>query len=187
MLNNEAMAGPVDLYREASDRALAVVEGVAAGQWDDPTPCTEWDVRALVDHLVGGAAYLQGALAGRAPEPVTGATAADYRARLAEVREGAPDPVALARVCTSPLGFEWTAAEAFAGTFMDTLIHTWDLATATGQDATLDPGLVAACTALFLPEMPERGRAAGIIGPAVPVGADASPQDRLLAAMGRHP
>jgi hypothetical protein len=40
---------------------------------------------------------------------------------------------------------------------------------------------------MFLPEMPERGRAAGIIGPAVEVGHDSSAQDRLLGAMGRHP
>jgi uncharacterized protein (TIGR03086 family) len=187
MLNNETTTGPVELYREASRRALAVVEGVTPGQWGDPTPCTEWDVRTLVDHLVGGAAYLLAAMRGREPQPVTGASAAGYRALLDEVREAAADPAALARVCMSPLGFEWTAAEAFAGTFMDTLVHTWDVATATGQDATLDAGLVEACSALFLPDMPERGRAAGIVGPAVAVGPDASPQDRLLAAMGRHP
>ena len=70
---------------------------------------------------------------------------------------------------------------------MDTLIHTWDLAVATGQDRTLDPALVDSCVAMFLPEMPERGRAAGIVGPAVPVPDDASPQERLLAAMGRRP
>jgi uncharacterized protein (TIGR03086 family) len=86
----------------------------------------------------------------------------------------------------SPLGFEWPLSQATAGTFMDTLLHTWDLASATGQDATLDPVLVDACIAMFLPEMPERGRAGGIVGPEVPVPADASPQTRLLAAMGRR-
>jgi hypothetical protein len=40
---------------------------------------------------------------------------------------------------------------------------------------------------MFLPQMPERGRAAGLVGPAVPVPDDASPQERLLAAMGRRP
>ena len=77
--------------------------------------------------------------------------------------------------------------EATAGTFMDVLIHTWDLAAATDQNRDLDPELVDACTAMFLPDMPERGRAAGIIGPAVTVADDASAQDRLLAAMGRTP
>jgi uncharacterized protein (TIGR03086 family) len=187
MLNQERTMGPVDLYRAAAGRALAVVEGVRADQLGLPTPCDEWGVQALVDHIVAGSAYLLAAMDGATPEGVAGATAEDYRKRLDAVEAAAADPAALARTCTSPLGFEWTAGEAFAGTFMDTLIHTWDLATATGQDASLDPDLVATCSALFLPDMPERGRAAGIIGPAVAVGPDASAQDRLLAAMGRHP
>ena len=87
----------------------------------------------------------------------------------------------------SPLGFEWSVAEATAGTFMDQLVHTWDLAVATGQDASLDPELVDVCVAMFLPEMPERGRAAGLVGPAVAVPTGASAQDRLLGAMGRRP
>jgi uncharacterized protein (TIGR03086 family) len=70
---------------------------------------------------------------------------------------------------------------------MDALIHTWDLATATGQHATLDPELVEACIEMFLPDMPERGRASGLVGPAVAVPEDAPPQARLLAAMGRRP
>lgn len=47
--------------------------------------------------------------------------------------------------------------------------------------------LVDACVAMFLPGMPERGRAAGIVGPAVDVPAGASPQDRLRGAMGGQP
>jgi uncharacterized protein (TIGR03086 family) len=70
---------------------------------------------------------------------------------------------------------------------MDNLVHTWDLATATGQDRHLDDELVEACVAMFLPDMPERGRAGGIVGRAVAVPAGAPAQDRLLGAMGRHP
>ena len=91
------------------------------------------------------------------------------------------------RMCLSPLGFEWTVRDAVAGTFMDVLIHTWDLAHATVQDAALEPAVVDACVAMFLLQMPELGRDAGIIGPAVDVGPDAAPQTRLLAAMGRRP
>lgn len=91
------------------------------------------------------------------------------------------------RTCRSPLGFDWTVLEATAGTFMDTLVHNWDLAMATGQPADLDPDLVEDCIDMFLPGMPERGRAAGLVGPAVPVADDATPQDRLLAAMSRQP
>ena len=90
-------------------------------------------------------------------------------------------------MCVSPLGFTWSIGQATAGTFMDNLIDTWDLATATDQECTLDSELVDACPAMFLPEMRERGRSAGLVGPAVPVPAGATAQDRLLGAMGRRP
>jgi uncharacterized protein (TIGR03086 family) len=187
MLDQEAPANPVDLYRSATGRAIEVAEGVAPEQLGLPTPCREWDVQALLDHMVGGTEYLLAAMDGRAPVPATGTTAADYRAGVAAVLEGLTHPGALERTCTSPLGFEWPVGQAVAGTFMDVLIHTWDLARATGQDTDLDPALVDACSAMFLPEMPERGREAGIIGPAVDVGPAASPQAQLLGAMGRAP
>ena len=87
----------------------------------------------------------------------------------------------------SPLGLTWSIGQAAAGTFMDNLIHTWDLATATDQECTSDDELADACVAMFLPEMPERGRSAGLVGLPVPVPADATGQDRLLGAMGRRP
>lgn len=176
---------PVDLYGRAADAAIAVAQAVQTEQLDLPTPCSEWDVQDLLDHLVGGTSYLGAAIGGGEPSAPTGATAADLRAGVDACLAGLASPGALGRVCTSPLGFDWTVLEATAGTFMDVLIHTWDLATATGQPTDLDPELVDACIAMFLPDMPERGRAAGIVGPAVVVGDEASPQARLLAAMGR--
>jgi len=121
------------------------MDHVRAEQLDDPTPCAQWDVQALIDPLAGGPAYFLGAL-GRLPE-------------------SHPD----------------------GDTFMDQLVHTWDLATATGHDGTLDPELDEACIGMFLPQMPERGRSAGLIGTAVVVPQDASAQDRLLGATGRQP
>jgi uncharacterized protein (TIGR03086 family) len=186
MLNNEVL-DPVSLYRAATDRALAVVAAVRSDQLGIPTPCTDWAVQQLIDHLVGGTGYLLSAAGGGEADQHGHATAADYRRGVADVLNALTLPGAMERTCTSPLGFEWPVSQAVAGTFMDVLIHTWDLARAAGQDETLDPVLVDACSAMFLPDMPERGRAAGIVGPAVDVGADASPQDRLLAAMGRRP
>lgn len=78
-------------------------------------------------------------------------------------------------------------AEAAAGTAMDQLIHTWDLAVALGADRTLDADLVEAVNAMFLPHMPDVGRQAGFVSAAVPIDAGASPQDVLLGAMGRDP
>lgn len=178
---------PVELFELAATGAAGVMAAVSLAQLGDPTPCTDWTVQQLIDHIVGGADYLTAALAGVAPPMRAHCTVDDYRRALEHLTRELRIPGALDRTCTSPLGFDWSVGQAAAGTFMDTLVHTWDLATATDRDAMLDPALVDACIAMFLPDMPERGRAAGLIGPAVDVAADASPQDTLLAAMGRHP
>jgi uncharacterized protein (TIGR03086 family) len=184
MLNN-GRPDPLLLYRAATDRAVAVVEAVEGDQLGCPTPCSEWSVRQLIDHLVGGAEYLLAAATGSKVVAPSGALGTNYRTCVNRVLASLESPGALERVCVSPLGFEWSVAEAVAGTFMDVLIHTWDLARATGQDERLDAELVEACSAMFLPEMPRRGREAGIIGPEVMLADGASSQDRLLAAMGR--
>jgi uncharacterized protein (TIGR03086 family) len=187
MLNNGPSYDGVMLYRGATSRAVALAEAVTEDQLDWPTPCSEWTVQQLMDHLVGGTEYLLAAVSGREPSPGTRTTGADYRRGVEQVLVALAQPGALEAICMSPLGFRWPVAQAVAGTFMDVLIHTWDLARATGQDERLDPALVEACTAMFVPEMPTRGREAGIIGPEVPVDENASPQDRLLATMGRRP
>ena len=171
---------PVAMFEVAASRAVVVAEAVTGDQLSGSTPCSEWDVQSLLEHLRGGAAYLLAATGH--PD-----SSAGYRQAVQECVAALRAPGALERRCASPLGFEWSVAEAAAGTAMDQLVHTWDLAVATGQDRTLDPQVVDACVALFLPDMPEHGRAAGIVGPAVPVAADAPAQDRLLAAMGRTP
>ena len=178
---------PVVLFERATTHAANVMSGVSLSQLKDATPCTDWNVQQLIDHMVAGSDYLLAALAGEPLAQRSGRTVGDYNHGLTEVRDGLRVPGGLERMCMSPLGFEWSVAYAVAGTFMDALIHTWDLATATGQDATLDLELVDVCVVMFLPDMPERGRAGGLVGPAVGVAADASAQDRLLAAMGRRP
>jgi uncharacterized protein (TIGR03086 family) len=188
MLNDEeTSADPVDLYRRATSRAVTLADQVEPDQLREPTPCSAWNVQDLLDHLTGGTEYLLAAVQQRVPAPRQGTTAADFALGVASVLEGLQAPGALDHTCMSPLGFEWSVGQAVAGTFMDVLIHTFDLARASGQDERLDPELVDACIAMFLPDMPERGRQAGIIGPAVPIGPDATPQGVLLAAMGRTP
>ncbi|OHV65597.1 TIGR03086 family protein [Pseudofrankia sp. BMG5.36] len=162
--------------------------GVCAEHLIGPTPCAKWTVQDLVDHLVGGTGYLLSAATGNQPVPPAGpATTGQFAVGFAAVLDAVARPGAMDRRCMSPLGFEWTVAEALAGTFMDVLIHSWDLASATGQGARLDPDLVQACWDMFVPVMPDRGREAGLIGPAVAVPVEAPLQDRLLGVMGREP
>jgi len=174
------------MYRRATDRAIAVMRIVAPGQLALPTPCTEWSVQNLIDHMTGSTAYLRAALAGQPPSPVSATSATDFIEGAAAAVAALTEPGALERVCMSPLGFEWTIGHAVMGTIMDTVIHTWDLATATGQSVALDPGLVEMCIDMFLPDMPERGRESGLVGAAVAVPEDATADVRLLGAMGRR-
>jgi uncharacterized protein (TIGR03086 family) len=68
---------------------------------------------------------------------------------------------------------------------IDVLVHGWDLAKGTGQDATLDPELVDACWEVVEPQL-DMLAGSGAFGTTVEVGPDASPQTRLLAALGRE-
>ena len=54
MLNNDSPLDAVALYRAATDRAVAVADAVRPDQLRFPTPCTEWTVQQVIDHLVGG-------------------------------------------------------------------------------------------------------------------------------------
>jgi len=179
------MVDPVSLFERAASRAADMVGRVQPGQWHAPTPCREWDVAALVEHMVAGIGYVGAAL--EVEGMAVSVDPPSYRAGVARCVASLREPGALDGRCMSPAGFEWSVGDAAAGTAMDQLIHTWDLAVAIGAGRDLDPELVEACVAVFVPQMPDIGRAAGFVGPEVTVGADASAQDRLLGAMGRHP
>ena len=174
---------PVTLYELAASRAAESARSVRPEQRSLPTPCSEWDVAALLEHMAGGSAYLLGALGVESVGEVAWPDAAAVEACVSALRE----PGALERRCMSPANHEWSVAEAAAGTAMDQLIHSWDLAVAIGADRSIDPELAEAIVAMFLPQMPEIGRQAGFVGPAVAVASDAPACDRLLAAMGRNP
>jgi uncharacterized protein (TIGR03086 family) len=69
--------------------------------------------------------------------------------------------------------------------FIDVFIHGWDLAKATSQDQSLDPELVTACAEVLEPQL-SMLQGSGMFGTAVDVPADADPQTRLLASLGRR-
>jgi uncharacterized protein (TIGR03086 family) len=170
------------MYERAAANAVVMAGRVAGDQTKLATPCSRWDVAALLKHMSGGAAYLMDAMGA----PTDGVRWPDPAAVTACV-DALRYPGALQQRCMSPAGFEWSVADAAAGTAMDQLIHTWDLAVAIGADRRLDAEVVEAVVEMFLPQMPEIGRQAGLVGPEVPVPVDASSRDRLLSAMGRNP
>ncbi len=166
---------------------------ISAGRLDQPTPDSEWDVRALLNHVIAGNLWAAELAAGRTIEQVgdqldgdvIGADPAAAYDRSAAAAAAAFDaPGVMDAPCAVSYGP--VPGSVYAGhRFVDVLIHGWDLAAATGQDTTLDPALVDACLEVIEPQV-EAFRAAGAVGPAVPAAPDASQQTRLLAILGRR-
>jgi uncharacterized protein (TIGR03086 family) len=175
--------GPTEMFERAASDAAMLARSVRADQAGLSTPCSAWDVAALLDHMAGSPTYLLGALGVDDDDVAQWPDPAAIDAVITRLRV----PGSLDRRCMSPAGFEWSVGEAAAGTAMDQLVHTWDLAVALGVAPTLDVEVTDAIVGMFLPHMPEMGRQAGFVGPAVEVPEGASSQDVLLGAMGRDP
>lgn len=190
----------MELY-EALDRAVAstagIVKAVRPDQAHAPTPCTEWDVRDLLNHIIGTLWLFEALLSGRAPRhsmapgglPGTDLAGQDPFAAYAEASAVALTAASagdtLTRVHTTPLGD--MPGPALAGfTTLDITVHGWDLAQATSQPADLDDALAAHVLAFAERAITPDSRAPRI-GRAVPAAADAPLTERLVAFLGRQP
>ncbi|MDP9239300.1 MAG: TIGR03086 family metal-binding protein [Actinomycetota bacterium] len=185
---------PLDLYRGAAAGFGSRVHAVGSDQWEGPTPCSEWDVRELVNHLVGENRWVPEMFAGRTvaevgdhldgdllgADPVA-AWDSSITAALDAIGEGG----AMERMVHLSFG-DLPGAEYVMQLFADLLIHGWDLARAIGADEHLDDTLVAACATWF-EGAAELYRTAGVVGPQIEVGETADPQAKLLSAFGRDP
>jgi uncharacterized protein (TIGR03086 family) len=191
----------MDLF-PAFERAVAstaeIAKATPGGRLDAPTPCTEWDVRMLLNHVIG-TLWLAEALFGdrpprhpMAPGGLPGADlagddpAAAYAEASAAALAAASAGDALTRVHVTPLG-EMPGPGLAGFTTLDILVHGWDLARATGQPADLDGRLAAQMLGFAEQALATPESRAGRIGPAVPVAADAPVTQRLVAFLGRHP
>jgi len=180
-------------HRQALAATKKVVAGISDDRWNEPTPCEDWSVRELTNHLVSGNWWAGELARGATIEEVgsrldgdqLGADPLDAYERSAEAAATAfEQPGALEAPCAVSYGP--VPGSVYAGhRFLDVLIHGWDLAVATGQDPALDPALVEACWDVVNPQA-EMLRGSGMFGDDVPVPSGADSQSRLLAVLGRH-
>ena len=167
---------------------------VKQGAWERPTPCTEWDVRALVNHVVGGNLRYTMLLHGAAEDEVEATRAADnvgedpvasFLTTATEVLAAFHEEGALARVTRHPRAGERTGAELLVMKLLDVAVHGWDLAVAIGADQTIAPDVVA----LLLerpPDMTGARQRGAFAQPSEEAPVNASPQERLLHMVGRR-
>jgi uncharacterized protein (TIGR03086 family) len=184
----------VEFYTRAADRFAAAVAAVPADGWSAATPCADWDVRALANHVVGEDRWVPPLVDGRTIEEVGDALdgdllGADPAAAAASAGDAAvaalAAPGALTR--TVHLSFGDFSAEDYGWqVLVDHVVHTWDLLAGSGQDRALDSDLVDAAAGWWA-DWAEAYRGAGAVGPPVEVPAGASPQDRLIGSFGRDP
>ena len=184
----------IDLYRNSVAAFAEKVGQVREDQWHAPTPCSDWDVRALVNHVVSEERWSVPLFAGATIAEVGNRFDGDvldddpilYAAEAAEDAKAAVSETGVLER-TVHLSFGDTPADEYVRQlFADHLVHGWDLAVATGNNRTLDPEAAQSCLAWFTDEE-ELYRGAGVIGPRLELSSNASPQDRLLAAFGRDP
>jgi uncharacterized protein (TIGR03086 family) len=178
------------LYHRTVECWADRVNAVRDDQWQDPTPCTEWTVHDLVNHVVGEDRWtvplMQGSTIEQVGDRFGGDLLGDQPVRAAlDAAKEAVSVVAerLPRGERVHLSYgEEAPGEYVAQLATDHLIHAWDLAAATGGDTRLDPHLVSSVATWFA-EREELYRAAGVVGP--PASRTGEPQTDLLAAAGR--
>ena len=177
-------------YKRRADAFEGLVAGTPTSAWSAPSPCPGWSARDVVAHVVDfHANVLRDEVGiGTAPrlndddDPL-----AVFQESRAIVQSVLDDPATTTELATK---LEWTVS-------WDLPQHGWDLAKATGQDATIDPIDVEILWGPMGSEDPdERARALrnwqwqidnGWYGQQVPVAGDAPLQDRVLGFLGRDP
>lgn len=182
------------LYHRSVETWADRVNAVRPEQWDLPTPCREWSVRDLTNHVTGEDRWTVPLMRGSTPDEVGHRLDGDLlgedpiRASLAAaadattvVRETLPseEPVHLS------YGDE-ERAEYLRQLAADHLVHGWDLAVATGGDPRLDPTLVHEVATWFA-EREEMYRSAGVVGARAGGVGGSDAQADLLAGFGRDP
>jgi len=181
-----------EMYRRACLRFGEHVHAITDDQWSGSTPCTEWDVRALVDHLITEVAWVPPLVGGRSVAEVgdelsgdlTGDDPAASWDRFAPPSiDAVTEPGAMERTVRLTKR-ELPTAQYVNEVFTDLLIHGWDLARAIGAGDTLDPESVDVVYEAMKPYEAEL-KASGVFGEMVvpPEGADR--QTQLLALFGR--
>lgn len=184
-----------DLHRRSLEWFASRLDQLDGVPWAAPTPCGDWDVRELLNHVVSEDLWtiplMEGATIDEVGDRFEGDLLGDDPVAAAHAACEAATTAAASGIVagqTVHLSFGDTPADEYAYQMAaDHIIHGWDLAAATGGDRTIDPDLVEACAAWFA-EREELYRAAGAIGERPPVETDPDDaQARLLVAFGRDP
>jgi len=185
------MSSDITGLREALDRTAEIFAAVPDDRRGDPTPCPDFDVRTLMNHVVAGNIMFAAVAGGEA-----------FDGTVFEQDHLGDDPAGAYRQSAEMALAAWQRpgaldeALSFGGMpgsvvirmhLTEELVHGWDLAVATGQDTSLDPELAERALEVLRPVPEEMLRGSANFGPEVTVADDAPSGDVLLAFVGRNP
>jgi len=177
---------------EYSYDALAkLVANLGPGQLSAPTCCPKWDVRGLLNHILGGAIMYTVVNAGHAADEDAGDVIGDDPIHALAVTSAANvaswrQPGAL----DGDRAYPWGTFPASAGLVInvgEVALHAWDLARATAQSADIDPDVAEVIYEFYRRIPMDRMRSSGVYGPETNVPETAPIQQRLLGFLGRLP
>jgi len=141
----------------------------ADGKWGRPTPCDAWDVRGVLEHVIGFHDVLLLRPLGLKPERPRDDPQRRWELTYDALKEA--------------LGREWVIDVPLPHLTRDVLVHTWDLARAVGADDRLDPRWCA----MFFEGLSEDISGSGMFAAPIAIDDDADIQSKLLARLGRDP
>ncbi len=184
----------LEAYGSAMASFDRLVGQIGENDWGAPTPCTEWTVRDLLNHLVAEQLWVPELLAWAtiadvgdrydgdvlADDPVGRWRVAAKAAREALLRPGLLEgEVHLSRGLTPAPEYGWELT-------LDLAVHGWDLAQGIGAGSPIDPRLAETLLAIFDDQV-QQWRNWGIFAAPVPIEPEADPPARLVALLGRQP
>jgi uncharacterized protein (TIGR03086 family) len=182
---------PISVLHKAVDQTGRIVAGVKPDQLAGPTPCADWDTRALLNHTIAAVEMFDDAAQ---TKPFNGAIAAhdnvgddpgvSYERRAAVLRDTLAQPNVLDRTWTMPFG-EVPGVVGAGFATLELFQHGWDVARASGQQIDFDADVTRAANATAQMMPAEQVRVAGVFAAEGSCPPDASAEDRLAAFLGR--
>ena len=184
----------VAMYERALKRTRKVVAGTRRDQFDQPTPCPDWDVHALLNHIIGGCLSFAAGATGEA-RPMDDGTdhcAEDHAVAFDRAARAAIEVFSQPGILEREFVQSWgkTPGSAVLGlAIADAAVHGWDLATATGQEADIDDDIAEAIYGMTTSMMEPMGDfpRGDSFGPPIDVPDDAPPAHKALTYLGRTP
>ena len=188
-------AVPVEDLRAVLGTVADLIDGVGPGEWNNPTPCPEWEVRDLVNHMVlghrlftgilrGEATVAPGALDPAAADLLSDDPAASYRAAAEGLLLAFGQPGVLEQDFHVPVG----RVPGFAAVHLravEELAHGWDLAQATDQQPRFPDAVVERQLEFTRDKLADVPPDQSPFAPPQPVPEHSPPLDRLAALLGR--